>query len=190
MRTTRFNCSETLLCNIAGVPFEAMTPEQRNHVRILTMYFSTPETYHANVIDEVREFASDISLVVGDAQVEKGVTYYPITASGVTAPTIVKPTVDEMAEKLASRLSLPIDIVKTWNEVHIEAAFVNLGMMPRPRTDIKITGYLLVDADAEYPRFKASTATPDYVVSLYNDYVEQQKSKIADPNVVAANTVS
>jgi hypothetical protein len=64
MRKTRFSCSETTICNIAGIPFDTMTPEQRNQARILAMYFSTPETYHNNVLDEIRNFAQNINLLL------------------------------------------------------------------------------------------------------------------------------
>lgn len=181
MRKTRFNCSESTLCNIAGVQFDQLTPQQRNQARILAMYFSTPETYHNDVLNEIRTFANDISLTVGNATVEQGVTYYPITSANNATPLPVKPSVEEMAEKLASRLNLPVDLVKTWQDSHIEIAFTNLGLMPRQKTDHKVVGYLLVDANSEYPRFKASAAEPSFVVKQYNEYVQQQRNAVATP---------
>jgi hypothetical protein len=91
-----------------------------------------------------------------------------------------------MTEKLANRLNLPIDLVKTWQDSHIEIAFTNLGLMPRQKTDHKVIGYLLIDDKAEYPRFKASAGDPSFVVKQYNEYVTQQRTALAAP----ANAVS
>lgn len=171
-----FATSDRLISQIANIPFENMTPRQRNRVRILNMYFSKPETYHQGVIDEIKEECNELNIQISDPQVLNDVTYYTLSSEQTADDTEKPPTREQMIKMIIAHLPFDEAFVDSWPDGHIHIAYENLNKKnaSKHRSKRNVVGYLLVDKTEQVVRFKATTDSIEKVIEQFNVVVEKE----------------
>jgi len=172
-----FNVREDLICRLAGIEVNNVTPRNRNRIRTVTSVYFDKENhqYYDGLIEDVRETLAPIGLTISEPKEINNTICYTIVPSTVVDEPVAVITRQDMIRTICQHLMTPPELMEGWPEQAIVTTYNNLNTMLTTSANTRrsvgaLNGYIMVDTGLQFSRCKITTDNVNNVVSVFEKF--------------------